>query len=92
MTTSAEVLQELLHIYVPVDRLEILDVALRLAADLTVVWPIEDVHVRAARDLVASVPGLGARDLLHLAVCRRYGARELLSFDRSLVAAFASAT
>jgi predicted nucleic acid-binding protein len=90
MATSAEVLQELLHIYVPVDRLATLDAALRLASDLSTVWPIEDADIRAARDLIASVPGLGARDLLHLAVCRRYGASELLSFDRALVAAFAS--
>lgn len=37
-----------------------------------------------------AMPGLGARHLLHLAVCPRYGASELLSFDRALVAAFAS--
>lgn len=89
MATSAEVLQELLHIYLPVGRLETLDAALRLVTDLTVVWPIDASDVRAARDLVASAPGLSARDLLHVAVCRRYGADELLSFDRALVAAFA---
>jgi predicted nucleic acid-binding protein len=90
MATSAEVLQELLHVYLPVGRLETLDPALRLTADLTVTWPIDDSDVHAARDLATSEPGLGARDLLHLAVCRRYGADELLSFDRALVAAFAS--
>ena len=88
MATSAEVLQELLHVYLPVDRLPTLDAALRLATDLTTVWPIDESDVRAARDLTTSAPGLGARDLLHLAVCRRYGADELLSFDRALVAAF----
>jgi predicted nucleic acid-binding protein len=90
MATSAEVLQELLHVYLPVGRLETLDAALRLAADLTTVWPIDDSDVHAARELATSQPGLGARDLLHLAVCRRYGADELLSFDRALTAAFAS--
>jgi predicted nucleic acid-binding protein len=89
MATSAEVLQELLHVYLPVDRLPTLDAALCLASDLTTVWSIDESDVRAARDLTTSVPGLGARDLLHLAVCRRYGADELLSFDRALVAAFA---
>ena len=90
MATSAEVLQELLHVYLPVGRLETLDAALHLAADLTTVWPIDDSDVRAARDLATSQPGLGARDLLHLTVCRRYGAGEMLSFDRGLRAAFAS--
>ncbi len=89
MVTSAQVLQELLHVYVPVGRLEPLDAALRLAADLATVWPVEEEDVYAARDMVATEPGLGARDLLHLAVCRRRGADELLSFDRGLVAAFA---
>ena len=88
MATSAEVLQELMHVYLPVGRDDALDAALRLAFDLTVVWPIESSDVLAARDLSVSQPGLGARDLLHLAVCRRYGAAELLSFDRALVAAF----
>ena len=90
MATSAEVLQELLHAYLPVGRLDTLDAALRLAADLTTIWPIDESDVRAARDLATSRPGLGARDLLHLAVCRRYGVDELLSFDRGLVAAFAA--
>ncbi len=88
MATSAEVLQELLHVYLPVGREDTLDAALRLATDLTVVWPIDRADVLAARDLTGSAPGLGARDLLHLTVCRRHGASELLSFDRALTAAF----
>ncbi len=61
LATSAEVLQELLHVYVPVGRLETLDAALTLANDLTTVWPVDASDVRAARNLVASHPGLGAR-------------------------------
>lgn len=88
MATSAEVLQELLHVYIPVGRLGALDAAFQLALDLTSVWPIEASDIRSARDLVVAHPGLGARDLVHLAVCRRYRAAELLSFDRALTAAF----
>lgn len=90
MATSAEVLQELLHVYLPVGRMKTLDAALRLARDLTSIWPIDDSDVSAARDLTTIAPGLGARQVLHLAVCRRYGVGELLSFDRALVAAFGS--
>ncbi len=90
MATSAEVLQELLHVYLPVGRMATLEAALRLALDLTVTWPVDASDVYAARDLASAQPGLGARDLLHLAVCRRHGASELLSFDRALVAAFTS--
>lgn len=72
LATSAEVLPELLHVYLPVGRTETLDAALRLAADLTTVWPIDASDVRAVRDLAVSQPGPGARDPLHLAICRRY--------------------
>jgi predicted nucleic acid-binding protein len=92
LATDAEVLQELLHVYLPVGRLSTLDAALRLALDLTTVWPVEAQDVQAARDLAFVRPGLGARDLLHLAVCRRYGAGEILSFDRALLAAFGQPT
>ena len=88
MATSAEVLQELLNVYLPVGRDQTLEAALRLAGDLMTVWPIDGADVLAARDLAVSQPGLGARDLMHLAVCRRYDVDEVLSFDRALVAAF----
>lgn len=91
LATSAEVLQELLHVYLPVGRMETLDAALTLASDLTTVLPVDASDVRAARDLVVSRPGLGARDLLHLAVATRHGAVAILSFDRALVAAFGAA-
>jgi predicted nucleic acid-binding protein len=87
LATSAEVLQELLHAYLPVGRLTDLDRALQLATDLTTVWPVDAGDVRAARELVVAHPGLPARDLLHLAVCRRHAAARVLSFDRALVAA-----
>ena len=75
-------------VYLPVGRMETLDAALTLANDLTTVWPVDASDVRAARDMVARHPGLGARDLLHLAVCARHEATEILTFDRALAAAF----
>ena len=87
--TSAEVLQELLHAYLPVNRLETLDAALTLAeARVPVVWPVEREDVRLARALVGRFPGLGARDLLHVACCKRRNVGEIKSFDRALAAAF----
>ncbi len=91
LVTSAEVLQELLHAYLPVARLATLDAALMLTdARIPVVWPVERADVRLARDLVSRYPGLGARDLLHLACCRRREAHRLKTFDRALEAAFIS--
>ncbi|MFQ6046284.1 MAG: type II toxin-antitoxin system VapC family toxin [Gemmatimonadales bacterium] len=89
LVTSAEVLQELLHAYLPVDRLDTLDAALKLAeARMAVVWPVEREDVRLARVLVGRHPGLGARDLLHLACCKRREVSEIKTFDRALAAAF----
>lgn len=88
LVTSAEVLQELLHAYLPVGRLDTLDAALRLArARTTAVWPVEAADVELARALVDGYPGLGARDVLHLACCKRRDVGELKTFDRGLDAA-----
>jgi predicted nucleic acid-binding protein len=88
LATSAEVLQELLHAYLPVGRLADLDAALRLLTDLAVVWPVTAEDVHAARLFAERHPALGARDVLHLAVCARHGATELWTYDRGLAAAF----
>jgi predicted nucleic acid-binding protein len=88
LVTSAEVLQELLHAYLRVGRLDTLDAALALArACIATVWPIELEDVELARLLVDRHPGLGARDLLHLACCTRRNVRRIRTFDRGLAAA-----
>ncbi len=92
LVTSAEVLQELLHAYLPVGRLETLDAALQLADScIPIVWPVDAEDVRFARLLVKRHPGLGARDLLHLSCCKRRKVAELKTFDRPLAAAFRKA-
>ncbi len=90
LCTSTEVLQELIHAYVPVGRIRTLDAALLLAESVTQeVWPVVHDDIRVARALIDRHPGLGARDLLHLACCRRRNVTALKSFDRALSAAFA---
>jgi len=90
LVTSAEVLQELLHAYLRADRLETLDTALSLArARIHTVWPVEAEDVDLARLLVEQHPGLGARDLLHVACCSRRNVTRVRTFDRGLAAAFA---
>lgn len=88
LVTSSEVLQELLHAYLPVDRLETLDAALALV-DGTVgtIWPVEAEDVRLARVLVGEYPALRARDLVHLACCRRRDVARIETYDRGLSAA-----
>jgi uncharacterized protein len=91
LVTSAEVLQELLHAYLPVGRIETLDAALGLVEGrVREVWSVESDDVRLARTLLERNPGLGARDLLHLACCRRRHVHALHTYDRALAAAMRS--
>jgi len=89
LATSAEVLQEMLHAYVPVGRTRTLDLAYELVhRAVSQVWAVESDDVRLARTLVEANPTLGARDLLHLACCLRRAVDGVQTFDRALRAAF----
>ena len=88
LVSSAEVMQELLHVYLPVNRLDTLDAALGLArARMSTIWPVERDDIDLARALVGRHAGLGARDLLHIACCKRRGVDRVQTFDRALAAA-----
>lgn len=90
LVTSADVLQELLHAYLPVGRLATLDAAMSLAVKgVDQILPIDSAAVIHAHNLVNQHPGLTARDLVHLAVCQQHKVTELKTFDRNLDAAFA---
>ena len=85
LCTSVEALPELAHAYLPVGRLQTLDAAMSLIVRSRVdVWPLEAEDVTLARQLHERYPALGARDLCHLASCRRRGVRELKTFDQAL--------
>ncbi len=46
LCTSAEVLQELVHVYLPAGRLQTLDAAMSLVANAGIsVWPLEEADV-----------------------------------------------
>jgi len=92
VSTSAEVLQELLHAYLPVQRLGTLAAAVRLATDVADVWPLEAEDVRLATRLAHDHTGVSARDLTHLATCLRRDVSELATFDQGLAAAFRTVT
>lgn len=89
LVTSAKVLQELVDAYVVADRTDTLDAALTLAdGRIAKVWPVEAEDVRLARMLAERFPALGARDLLHVASCRRRDVTRLKTFDRALASVF----
>ncbi len=86
--TSAEVLQELMHVYLPARRYGVFEDAAALIERTGVeVWPLEAADVLLAHQLRDRHPDLSARDLCHLASCRRRGVREIMTFDRALAAA-----
>ncbi len=88
LVTSVEVIQELLHAYLPVQRFDSFTDALSLVAELEVeVWPLEMSDVMMAWQLREKHPALSARDLCHLASCRSRGVSEMMTFDTSLRAA-----
>ena len=85
LSTSAEVLQELVHAYLPVRRLETVDAAMSLISSAGVeVWPLEEEDVTLARQLHEQHPTLQARDLCHLASCHRRGVSQVKTFDQGL--------
>jgi predicted nucleic acid-binding protein len=89
LCTSAEVLQELVHAYLPVQRMATLDAAFTLVERcVPKVYSVEAEDMRSARQLVDRHPELGSRDLLHLAVCRRHDVKKIKTYDRALAAAF----
>ena len=89
--TSAEVIQELMHVYLRMKRPHTLDSALELIASAGVqVWPLEEADVILARQLHDRHPTLEARDLCHLASCRRRNVREIKTFDLALASVFGS--
>ena len=70
--TDVEVYQEILRRYTAIQRTDAIDAAfesLNALVDETLRFDMSE--VRAARDLIASVDGISARDALHVAVMRK---------------------
>ncbi len=82
LVTDAEVLQEILHRYVAIDRRDAIQPA--FDALLGIVDQVLDVTRTAAeraKQIVLGDRRLSARDALHLAVMEQYGIKRILSFD-----------
>lgn len=82
MVTSAEVMQEILHRYVAIKRIDAIQPALdALLGAVDEVFPIEADDVRNAKDVLLGRAPLSARDALHVAVMKRRGVERVMSFD-----------
>lgn len=83
LVTDAEVLQEILHRYVAIQRLDAIEpCTAALLAVVDDVLPIELDDVRRASAIVRG-SRLRARVALHLAVMQRCGIDRILTFDRA---------
>lgn len=83
LLTDAEVMQEILHRYVAIDRREAIEPAFQvLLAVVDEVVPIERRDAERAAAIVLEHDHASARDALHLAVMERCAIGRILSFDR----------
>lgn len=82
LVTSAEVLQEILHRYVAIERRDAIQPAFdALLGVVDEVIPIELADVERAREFVLGLSGLSARDALHAAVMARQKIERIMTFD-----------
>ena len=82
LITSVEVYQEILHRYASIRRPQSIDDAFEVINGLVRrVLTYGMPEIRAARELLAAVPTISARDALHVAVMRSAGCSRVFSFD-----------
>jgi uncharacterized protein len=83
LVTDTEVLEEILHRYVAIDRRDAIQPAFdALLGVVDEVFPIDLGAVDRAKAIVLGNRRLSARDALHLAVMEREGVHRIMSFDR----------
>jgi predicted nucleic acid-binding protein len=83
LVTDPEVLQEILHRYVAIDRREAIDPAFDVLLGIVdEVLDIGRAEVVAAKRLVTTTDRLSARDAIHVAVMQRHDIGTIATFDR----------
>ena len=82
LVTDAEVLQEILHRYAAIRRLDAIQPAFdALLGVVDEVFPIDAADVALAKDVLLGGLLFTARDALHIAVLERHGVNKVMSFD-----------
>ena len=82
LVTDAEVLQEILHRYVAIDRRDAIQPAFdALLGVVDEVYPVEQRDAERAKDLLQGTRALSARDAIHVATMERNAVRRIFSFD-----------
>lgn len=82
LVTDAEVLQEILHRYVAIDRRDAIQPAFdALLGIVDQVLAVDGAAAERAKEIVLGHRQLSARDAMHLAVMEQHGIEQILSFD-----------
>ena len=82
LVTDAEVLQEILHRYISIDRRNTIDRAFDvLLKTVDDVFAVEEADVLRAAEIAQHRGSFSARDAVHIAVMEHHGVRSILSFD-----------
>jgi hypothetical protein len=82
LVTDSEVFQEILHRYTAIRRLDAIQPAFdALRAVVDDVFPVEEGHVYAAKDILFGHKALSSRDAIHLALMKAHGVTRILTFD-----------
>jgi predicted nucleic acid-binding protein len=82
LVTDAEVLQEILHRYVAIDRRDAIQPAFdALLGVVDQVLAVDGTVVQRAKQIVLGYRQLSARDAVHLSVMEQNGIDRILSFD-----------
>jgi predicted nucleic acid-binding protein len=82
LVTDAEVLQEILHRYVAIDRRDAIQPALdAILGVVDEVLSVDLAAVERAKQIVLGYRQLSARDAVHLSIMEQNGISQILSFD-----------
>jgi uncharacterized protein len=82
LVTDAEVLQEILHRYVAINRRDAIQPAFdALLGIVDEVFAVDQGITERAKEIVLGYRQLSARDAVHLAVMKRHGIEQIFSFD-----------
>lgn len=82
LVTDAETLQEILHRYTAIRRIEAIQPAYdALMGIVDEIFPIGIDDMVLAKDILLSSSGISARDAVHAAVMKNNGVEQIFSFD-----------
>lgn len=84
LVTSAEVLQEILHRYVAIQRRDAIQPAFDAVLGVVdEIYPVEREDVERAKQVLDGLSATSARDAIHVAVMERRSVSRILTFDRA---------